>query len=304
VICVGDHRLLPARRPDRHRLRGDRDAGAGRHGRGARRLRPGHRQCRRHRRDGGHGGRGPHPHRRARRGRQHHQGGDQGLCDRLGRRSPRWCCSAPTRPTSRSSSRARRAPSGRRRRFLAVQPVRRRRPAARRAAALPVRRDGHDRGRPRGRDVVSTCASSSAPTRASWTAPAAQLRPHRRPRHQGGDQGDDHPVAAAGAGADRRLLRDRRGRRPRAGLRGARRAAARRDRLRPVRRHLDDQRRRRLGQCQEVYRGRQLRRQGLRGPQGRGDRRHGRRSLQGHGRPGREPDAAAAARGAGRSTRC
>ena len=38
-------------------------------------------------------------HRRARRGRQHHQGGDQGLCDRLGRRLPRWCCSAPTRPT-------------------------------------------------------------------------------------------------------------------------------------------------------------------------------------------------------------
>ena len=47
------------------------------------------------------------------------------------------------------------------------------------------------------------------------------------------------------------------------GLRRARRAAPRRDRLRPVRRHLDDQRRRRVGQCQEVYRGRQLRRQGL-----------------------------------------
>ena len=34
---------------------------------------------------------------------------------------------------------------------------------------------------------------------------AAQLRAHRRSRHQGGDQGDDHPLAAAGAGADRRL---------------------------------------------------------------------------------------------------
>ena len=33
--------------------------------------------------------------RRARRGRQHHQGGDQGLCHRLRRRSPRWCCSRP-----------------------------------------------------------------------------------------------------------------------------------------------------------------------------------------------------------------
>ena len=60
---------------------------------------------------------------------------------------------------------------------------------------------------------------------------APQLRAHRRPRHQGGDQGDDHPVAAAGAGADRGLLRDHRGRRPGQGLRRARRAAARRDRL-------------------------------------------------------------------------
>ena len=78
-------RCLPARRRDRRRLRRDRDAGAGRHGRGARRLRPGHRQCRRHRRNGGPAGRRARPHRRARRGRQHHQGGDQGLCDRLGR---------------------------------------------------------------------------------------------------------------------------------------------------------------------------------------------------------------------------
>ena len=80
----GDRRLS-ARRRDRRRLRRDLDAGAGRHGRGARRLRPGHRQCRRHRRNGGPARRRPHPHRRARRGRQHHQGGDQGLCDRLGR---------------------------------------------------------------------------------------------------------------------------------------------------------------------------------------------------------------------------
>ena len=48
------------------------------------------------------------------------------------------------------------------------------------------------------------------------------------------------------------------------------------------------------------------RRQGLGGPQGRGDRRHGRRSLQGHRRPGGQPDdqdhqhrGAAAAGGAG-----
>jgi hypothetical protein len=37
-------------------------------------------------------------------------------------------------------------------------------------------------------------------------------------------------------------------------LRGARRDAARRDRHRPVRRHLDDLGRRRLGQRQEVHR--------------------------------------------------
>ena len=48
----------------------------------ARRLRPGHRQCRRHRRDGRPAGRGARHHRCAGCGRQHHQGGDQGLRDR------------------------------------------------------------------------------------------------------------------------------------------------------------------------------------------------------------------------------
>ena len=43
------------------------------------------------------------PHRRPRRGRQHHQGGDQGLCDRLGRIWARSCCSRPIRPTSGAS---------------------------------------------------------------------------------------------------------------------------------------------------------------------------------------------------------
>ena len=38
----------------------------------------------------------------------------------------------------------------------------------------------------------------------------ARLRPRRRHAHQGGDQGDDDPVAAAGAVADRAVLRDRR----------------------------------------------------------------------------------------------
>ena len=80
----GDRRL-PARGRDRRRLRRDRDARHGRHGRRARRLRSGHRQCRRHRRNGRARRRRAHAHRRPRRGRQHDQGGDQGLCDRLGR---------------------------------------------------------------------------------------------------------------------------------------------------------------------------------------------------------------------------
>ncbi len=66
--------------------------------------------------------------------------------------------------------------------------------------------------------------------------------------------------------------------------------AARRDRDGPLRRDLDDLGRRRLGQCEEVHRGRPLRRQGIRGAQGRGHRRHRRRSLQGHRRPCRQPD--------------
>ena len=69
-----------------------------------------------------------------------------------------------------------------------------------------------------------------------------------------------------------------------------RRHAARRHRHRPVRRDLDDVGRRRMGQCQEIHRGWPLRRQGLGRPQGGGDRRHGRRSLQGHGWPRGQPD--------------
>ena len=73
------------------------------------------------------------------------------------------------------------------------------------------------------------------------------------------------------------------------GAAGARRPADRHDRHRPVRGDLDDHRRRCLGQRQEVHRGRPPRRQGLRGAQGRGHRRHRRRSVQGHRRPGDQP---------------
>ena len=52
-----------------------------------------------------------------------------------------------------------------------VEPVRHRRPAARRAAALSVRRDGHDRGRPRRRrGGRGSPRASSATIPGSWMA--------------------------------------------------------------------------------------------------------------------------------------
>ena len=69
----------------RHRRRGHGAAVADRPDRRARRVRPDHRQRRRHRRDGGPARGGPQRHRPARRGRQHDEGRHQGLRDRLGR---------------------------------------------------------------------------------------------------------------------------------------------------------------------------------------------------------------------------
>ena len=92
----------------------------------------------------------PQAHRRARRGRQHHQGGDQGLCDWLGR--PR--CAGAVRCLHRRPAGVRGRDRRQRRHQHPVQPVeplRHRRPAARRAPPLSVRGDGHDRGRPRRR---------------------------------------------------------------------------------------------------------------------------------------------------------
>jgi K(+)-stimulated pyrophosphate-energized sodium pump len=118
----------------------------------------------------------------------------------------------------------------------------------------------------------------------------ARLRQGRGHPDQGGDPGDDRAVAAAGAFPHRALPRYPCLGRPGNGVRLPRRHADRGDRDRPVRGHLDDLGRRRLGQRQEVHRGGQLRRQGLRRPQGGGHRGHRRRSLQGHRGPGREPD--------------
>ena len=141
-------RRVQARRHHGHRPGRRRDALAGRHDRGARRLRADHRQRGRHRRDGGHARVGARHHRSARCGRQHHEGRHEGLRDRLGR---------PRRPRALRLLLARAGHQGRgsgqdgQRRLLDREPVGARRAPDRRDHAVPVRlaRDGG--GRPRRR---------------------------------------------------------------------------------------------------------------------------------------------------------
>ena len=111
------------------------------------------------------------------------------------------------------------------RQLLAAEPVRRGRPADRRRPAVPVRRHVDAGRRPR-RPVGGRGGPPPVQGEArhhGGHGPAG-LRPRRRHAHQGGDQGDDDPVAAAGAVADRAVLRDRRDRRQGRRLRGGRRA--------------------------------------------------------------------------------
>ncbi len=103
----------------------------------------------------------------------------------------------------------------------------------------------------------------------------ARLRPLRRPGDAVGHPRDAAARADPGRGADRR--------RPDL-LPGPGRPARRHDRHRPLPGHLDDLRRRRVGQRQEADRGRRPRRQGLRRARRVDHGRHGRRPLQGHGR--------------------
>jgi K(+)-stimulated pyrophosphate-energized sodium pump len=154
-------------------------------------------------------------------------------------------------------------------------------------ALLPyrVRHDGGRQGRRRGGGGSARAVPHQPRDHGGHVQ--AQLRQDGRPRHQGGDQGNDHPLAAAGAGACRALLHHPAGLRPSQRVRRRWRPAAGRDRGRAVRCGLHDLRRRRVGQRQEVHRGRQLRRQRLRRPQGGCDRRYRWRPLQGHRRPGR-----------------
>ena len=96
----------------------------------------------------------------------------------------------------------------RRQPVLAQQPLRRRRPVLRRPAAVPVRRHRHDGGRPRG-GLDRGRGAPAVPGKARHHAGhgEARLRPRRRHADARGHQGDDHPLAAAGAVADRVLLR-------------------------------------------------------------------------------------------------
>ena len=184
----GDLGRVRAGRHLRHRRGRHGAALALRSDRGARRVRPDHRQRGRHRRDGEHARRGPRRHRPARRGRQHDQGRHQGLRDRLGR-------SGRAGAVRRVQDRAR--GEGRRRR-----PVRARRsarphgPADRRHDGLPVRRAVDGGRRPR-RQRRRRGGPSPVPREAGHHGRhrAARVRPVRGHRHQGRAARDDHPVA-------------------------------------------------------------------------------------------------------------
>jgi K(+)-stimulated pyrophosphate-energized sodium pump len=135
----------------------------------------------------------------------------------------------------------------------------------------------------RGRRVVDEVRRQFKEIPGLMDEPRSRL-PHLR-RHRDGLGAAPDGGAGADSGGDPDL------RRPAPRRPGPRRAPDRLDRLGRLRRDLDDHRRRRLGQRQEVHRGRGLRREGLGRPQGGGHGRHGRR-LQGHRGPGDQPDAA------------
>ena len=149
----------------------------------------------------------------------------------------------------------------------ASQPVHGGRPVHRRHDAVPVRRllDGGGRARPAGR-WWRRCAASSGRSPGSWRAPnGPDYARCVRIVTASAQREMLLPAAIPIAVPDHHRVHLRREQRPR----DARRAAARHDRHRHLRRDLHDLGRRRVGQRQEADRGRALRRQGLGRPQGR-----------------------------------
>ncbi len=109
----------------------------------------------------------------------------------------------------------------------------------------------------------------------------ARVRQGRRHLHARLAAGAGHARSARAVGPDRRGLRARRP--------GPGRLPGRGHRCRHPDGGLPGQLRWRLGQRQEAGRGRQPRRQGIAGPRGHRHRRHRRRPVQGHRRPGHQP---------------
>ena len=165
------------------------------------------------------------------------------------------------------------------------------RPVHRRNATLSFRRARYDGGGPRRRLGGRRGATSvQGNPRHNGRDGKARVRPRGRPADPGRDQRDDRAIAAAGACPRGDLFRGAVDWRPGVGVRGTRRHAAGHHRHGHLRCHFDDVGRWRLGQRQEIYRGRKPRRQGLGCPHSSGDGRYGWRSLQGHGGTRRQPD--------------
>ena len=132
--------------------------------------------------------------------------------------------------------------------FTPVRPGRDHRPVPRRNGAVPVRRHGDGGRRPRGR-LGRHRGAPPVPRDRGHHGGHGQARLLARGRHadQGRHPRDGGAVHAADPGADHRRLRYQRTDGPGRRRQGARRAADRHHRDRPVRRHLDVHRRRRLG---------------------------------------------------------
>ena len=225
---------------------------------------------------------------RARRGRQHHQGDHQGHRDRD--RGARRDRAVRRRSATRSARRPDAGQIGRRRRTAlsldvlnVANPTQPGRPAHRRGGGVPVLRPGDQRGVPRRpgavvfevrrqfREHPGIMDDTEKPEYGKVVDICTQdsLRELVTP----GLLAVLAPIAVGfGLGV---------------GALGAYLAGA------IAHRHADGglpgQLRWRLGQRQEARRGRPLRRQGLRGARGDGHRRHGRRPVQGHRRPGDQP---------------